>query len=136
MNLNKQDKGTVKEGLHIMLEELSRKYQSLPECADKTSPQQDRTLRDEQENVRGLRSPKAQGHYGSQMASQDSTAPGDTTELQLKVKVPVISQQIKKKCGISQICESGNRVEEFRLLSVNIKKNPGECLQIYQFVNV
>lgn len=62
MNLNKQDKGTVKEGLHIMLEELSCKYQSLPECADKTSPQQDRTLRGEYENVRGLRSPKAQGH--------------------------------------------------------------------------
>lgn len=38
MNLNKQDKDTVKEGRHIMLEELSHKYQSLPECADKTSP--------------------------------------------------------------------------------------------------
>lgn len=33
MKLNEQDEDTVKEGLNIMLEELSHKYQSLPDCA-------------------------------------------------------------------------------------------------------
>lgn len=38
-----------------------------------------------------LRSSQVQGHYVSQqMAFQYSTAPGDTTEHQLKVKVPII----------------------------------------------